>query len=653
MKSVILKKIEINNFKGIKELSIDFSKVTNIYGENGLGKTSVFDAFSWLLFDKDSKNRSTFDIKPLNEKNQVIRGLKPSVTCLLDINGVELKLSKVLEEKWTKKRGEAEKSFTGNVTTYEINDVPVKQSDYKKKISEIADEEQFKLLTNPYYFSENLNWKEARKVILDIAGDVSIDQVISHNKELELIRGDLESENIEVILKSKKASMKKLADKKKEIPTRINELDRNIVDLDFSDIEKKVKQNKELLTIVEDELLNNGKSNEKVLNYKDKIFDLKNKIRDIEQKALRATNSKKIELSTQLNDLKYKLSSLELNIKVNKNDIDNKEKEKLQLEKEVISLREEFNKKNEEKIDLSDIECECPTCKRPFDEYDINAKKIEMVENYNSHKASVLNEIRERGVNKKKKIEVLVDSINTLKETLVKNEANREPLVKEITEIQSSIDNLETEVNLSIIDKENIEKYKTQIKELEEQIENSNDNNTDDLKNKKAEIEATLSYLNKELAKKDLNKELVDRKDELLKDEKDLGVSIAKLEQVVMLCEEFIKTKVDLLENNINSKFKNVTFKLFKEQVNGGIDEVCEALINGVPFSSANTAGQINAGLDIINTLSKYFNIQVPVFIDNRESINNLIEIDSQVVNLVVTKDKELKIENLQTEGVM
>lgn len=159
--------------------------------------------------------------------------------------------------------------------------------------------------------------------------------------------------------------------------------------------------------------------------------------------------------------------------------------------------------------------------------------------------------------------------------------------------------------------------------------------------------------MNKTLAKEGLNKDLEIRKQELLDEEKELGIEIAKQEKTLMLCELFIKTRVNMLESNINSKFKNVRFKLFDIQVNGGVNETCEALINGVPFSNANTAGQINAGLDIIDTLSKHFGVQAPIFIDNRESVNELIDIDSQIINLVVTKDNPLKIENYSVEGVM
>ena len=138
------------------------------------------------------------------------------------------------------------------------------------------------------------------------------------------------------------------------------------------------------------------------------------------------------------------------------------------------------------------------------------------------------------------------------------------------------------------------------------------------------------------------------RIDELLCEEKRLAEQIAQLEGQEYLCEEYIKTKVKLLEAQINSKFKFVKFKMFNTLGNGAVEECCEALINGVPFSNSNTSSQLNAGLDIINTLSEYYKISTPIFIDNRESVNEIIECNSQIINLIVSKDTKLVIKNIE-----
>jgi DNA repair protein SbcC/Rad50 len=167
-----------------------------------------------------------------------------------------------------------------------------------------------------------------------------------------------------------------------------------------------------------------------------------------------------------------------------------------------------------------------------------------------------------------------------------------------------------------------------------------------ELKVKKKELQDKLEAINKQLGSKDNNEKLKTRMEELEAEEKQLNVKIAELEGQLYLGEEFIRTKVELLEGEINKKFNGaVAFKLFNQQVNGGLNECCEALVNGVPFGDVNTAGQLNAGLSIIKTLTEHYGVSAPIFIDNRESVNTLIDFEGQVINLKVSKDKELKVE--------
>lgn len=653
MNSIFLKKLIINNFKGIKELNIDFSKVTNIQGQNALGKTSIFDAFTWLMFDKDSKNRTTFDIKPLDENNNVIRGLNPTVTAVLDIDGQEIKLTKTYKEKWTKKRGEVEKTFTGNETIYEINDVPVKKTEYQNKISEIADEKQFKLLTNPYYFSDSLNWKEARQLILEVAGDITTDQVIDSNNELEPLRVELESQDIETIMKSKKATIKKLSDRKKDIPVRINECDRSIVDIDFKAIKTEVETLNTSLEKIEDSLLDSSKGNDQILKDKETIFSIKKQIQDIHQQAINRGSAKKLELMDKLRTAENEVNDFRMKLINVDNEKKSKEYQKDTVTKERDRLRAEYVGKQEETLDTSSINTECPTCKRPFETNDIEAKRQELLENFNLNKSKVLKDIQAKGFAAKAEVEKLETELEELNKQSTELLGIIQDKNMKAAQIKSEIEKLKVKPIYLVTDSETLEVLNKDIEELEAKISSPNDTNVDELRSKKRELVNQINELNKTLAKEGLNKDLEIRKQELLEEEKELGIEIAKQEKTLMLCELFIKTRVNMLESNINSKFKNVRFKLFDIQVNGGVNETCEALVNGVPFSNANTAGQINAGLDIIDTLSKHFGVQAPIFIDNRESVNELIDIDSQIINLVVTKDNPLKIENYSVEGVM
>ena len=194
---------------------------------------------------------------------------------------------------------------------------------------------------------------------------------------------------------------------------------------------------------------------------------------------------------------------------------------------------------------------------------------------------------------------------------------------------------------------ENVEdELQIKIDGLQAQVNDFKSADNSLLKNEKRALQEELEDITKTLGKKDTNAELKKRMEELNQEEKDLQIKIAELEGQQYLGEEFIRTKVELLEDSINKKFKGaVTFKLFNQQVNGGLAETCEALINGVPFSNANTASQINAGLSIINTLCEHYNISAPVFIDNAEAINEINKTDSQLIKLVVSLDKKLKVE--------
>ncbi|EQH20502.1 TPA: AAA family ATPase [Clostridioides difficile] len=647
MKAILLKSLDIENFKGIKELHIDFNNVTNVFGENATGKTSIFDAFTWVMFDKDSKNRSVFEIKPLDQQNKVIRGLVTTVTAVLEVNNKEIKLTKKYEEKWTRKRGESEATFTKNETTYMINDTPIKKSEYVKEIAEIAEEEQFKLLTNPYFFSNELNWKKAREVILEICGDITIEQIIETKQELTPLITEFEKENnIDKIIKNRKATKNNLSKEKEEIPIRVNECNNSMYNIDFEEIEVQLNAKKADLEAVEDNLLNGTKTNEQILKDKEKIFELKQETQSIKQSASEKGNKKRNELLKEKDELQYNIKNLRNNLVYLERDNELKETLRKRAIEKTTNLRDKWTKKSKETLDLSVIQTECPTCKRPLDLEDIEEKKKEMLDNFNLNKAKELKEIAELGKSKNDDVELFNTEIERLKVDINKTLEEIQEKAVLLDKIKKELENTKSTEIYSTDEEKRLTEISVEIKELEEKINNKDaDKNIDGLKENKKKLTGEIELLNKELAKRDINKELLDRKEQLLNKEKELGIELAHQEKILNLCELFIKAKVSLLESNISSKFKNVTFKLFKEQINGGIEETCEALVDGVPFSNVNTAGQINGGLDIINTLSNHFGVKMPIFIDNRESVNDLIDIDSQVINLIVSNDNPLKIE--------
>lgn len=640
-----LERLSLKNFKGIKNLIIDFSNITNIFGENATGKTTIVDAFMWLLFDKDSKDRTTFEIKTLDKDNNVIHGLEHEVTGALNIDGKHITLSKIYKEKWTKRRGEAEKQLTGHETLYSIDDVPVKKKEYQEAINNIIDENLFKLITNPLYFSTNMKWQDRRNALLEIIGDITDEKVINYKGDLEPLLKLLEDTDIDALTKSIKARKKRLNDEIKAIPIRIDEANNSIKEVDFEALEFRKRGIATGIKSLEDQLLDSSKINEDILKEKDKLYSLKSKLKDMEYKASMESDKPKRELEKKLSTLNLDINKLGYVLKSTETDKQNIEVEIEKYRKLCDEERNNWFEENKKAFEFDENNRICPTCKRTLGEEEIESKRQELEKNFNANKAEKLRLIQEKGKNYKTLLEKYQEKLNTINSNIDASSRELEKLKVAELDLQEQINKFV--VKNPLIDDGEYQELSLIVKELEKKLEQpvTINSQAQELKERKGKLEFELEDINKELAYKEQNEKLKARIKELQNEERKLAQQIAQLEGQEFLCEEFIKTKVELLESSINSKFKYVSFKLFNTQVNGGLDETCEALIDGVPFSNANTASQINAGLDIINALSGHYGVQAPIFIDNRESVNNLIETDSQVINLIVSKDKNLKVE--------
>ncbi len=650
-KKIILKGLYLKNFKGIKELDIDFGNVTSVYGDNATGKTTIGDSFNWLLFDKDSQDKSKFSVQPLDENNNTIHMLETEVQGTLEIDGVKTVLRKILKEKWVKKRGEANSELKGTETSYYSNEVPKKQGEYQKAISGIIPEDIFKLLTNPLYFSSVMKWQDRREIIFKLNGDVTVDDIISSNEKLKDLTNTLNpNEDLEGFTKRIKAQKKKLTDDKKTIPARVDELTKTKKeDIDFDALELRKKGIVLEIKSVDENIADKSKVNDELLKEKDRIYLLKSKLKDIEQSTSIEIQKPLEHMQTALRKSENKLMPIQMKINTLNNSISTKEKYVSGIENEMQQLRNKWVSQDEEKLILPDDDkFVCPTCKRKFETIDIEAKKQELTENFNENKAKKLAEISSSGIAKKGKVEKLKEQIGQHKKEFEEHVVKETELKNEIQELQEEIKNFNP--ILDLLANEEYQNIKKQVEELETKLTQpvEFDRELQDLKDKKKELDTELQGVNTQLSYKEQNESLKARIAELQEKEKQLAQKIADLEKQEFLCEEFIKAKVNLLESGINSKFKYVKFKLFDTQANGGINENCEVLVNGVPFNTnLNSAARLNAGLDIINTLSEHYEVQAPIFIDNKESVTKLIDTDSQVINLVVSEsDKILRIES-------
>ncbi|MBV4426470.1 AAA family ATPase [Clostridium tyrobutyricum] len=648
-KSIFLEKLSLRNFKGIKELNIDFSNITNIYGDNATGKTSIFDAFTWLLFDKDSQDRSKFDVQPLDENNNVIHMLETEVEAVVQIDEVNVVLKKLLKEKWVNPKGKPDAELKGVTTTYYIDDVPKKQKEYKQKINDIIPEDMFKLITNPLYFSTNMKWQDRKKVLMDIIGEITDESVIDSKKELYPLRDLIQNKTIEEIKKSISASKKKLVKEKESIPPRVDEKRRELrEDIDFDALDFRKRGIVSGIKSIDAQLMDTSKINDELFDKKDKLYGLKSKLKDIERAEIEKAESGKDDISQEITSLNGEIAELKFDIRSLESEKNNNLKMVKGFEKDIKNLRAKWFEENKKVFELPENAKVCPLCKRPFDEEDIESHRQELEGNFNKNKAEILTDISRKGTDKSEELKKYQERADKNQSAVENANTRFKTLNNKKVELQSKLDNFKITVNLDG-NKEYQETLK-QIEQLEAELSKPVEVNSriEDLKTRKAKLQNELEEVNRDLSYEEINLRTKERIKELMDKEKQLAQQIADLENQDFMCDEFIKTKVKLMESSINSKFKYVKFRFFKTQVNGGIDEDCEPLIDGVPFSTnLNSGAKINAGIDIINTLANYYGIKAPIFIDNRESTTKLIDTESQIVNLVVSSiDKKLRIEN-------
>lgn len=664
-----LNKLSIRNFKGIKFYELQLNGMNaNISGDNGTGKTTLYDAFLWCLFGKDSTNKSSFDWKPLDKDGSEIHHLESEVIAELEIDGKVTTLSRITVENWAKKRGSATAEFDEHTTTYSIDGINVKQKDYKAYLDSLIGEETLRMLTQLNYFPEVLDWKTRRQVLIDMAGDVSVEDIIKRNKSLAPLYDLLAERSIDNNLKLVRQQKKAVKGQINDIPHRIDEVDRSLPNIEGLD--KKYLQNTK--TFIKDDIadkqaeraaLQNGTA---AAGIKEQIAQLTIHHSELEKEYSNKLESdldhlseKRFKLNDELFELKDQLASEERT----KVDISN-ELESTRLKIETLKSQNEGNRmlwnttKNETFPTFDEHQLNCPTCGQEFTEdktLEIQANYQKEVEAFNLNKAERLEEIKASGVANNKAIETIDKEIEVLKAeelsaVIIIGELNKRITAKqaEIKEVVEAIERERASLNPFSKTEESAD-ISGQIETLREQLnqdEQSQLSQLDELNKQLDDYQLKLEEANNKLYRLEQYDKQLSRKDELVAEEQQLSLEFGKLESREFLLEEFVKTKVEMITDSINSNFKLVKFKLFDLAINGALIEVCEPTVGGANYSTGlNNAARINAGLDIIQTLMTHYDKKVTVFVDNAESINEILPIDTQLVTLSVSKDEALKVE--------
>ncbi len=654
-----LLKLKLRNFKGIDSFELNAQGAdVRVFGDNGTGKTTLADAFMWLLFDKDSKDQSQFEIKTLDANGEPAHHLEHEVEGVLELEGGKrLELRKVYYEKWTKKRGSATETFSGHTTDYYIDGVPVKKSEYDAKIEEIADEEIFKLLTNPAYFPEELHWQDRREILIDAFGTVTDEEVIASDENLAELRDILNGRGVEDHQKVVKGKQKEINKELDRLPVRIDEVTQglpDIEDIDEDSLRGKIRYRKNKVRELEQELSNIesgggvAEKKQRLAEVESEILDLKNQHREKVDKLIEGQRE---ELAT------YKEGRREMRseVSIKQRMVEDMEEQIEELDAKANELRGEWHKINEQEFEY-DEESVCPTCGQDLPEEQLEEARQKALEDFNKEKAGRLEDITAEGKAARAEQEELREKKERLQQQIEDHNNDIETLGKHIEHAEAKIRALQEEAT----ELEDNPEYQAKLEErkrLKSEIENLQADRSAEKEGIQEEIEryeGEISELERQLARLEQYEEGQARIEELKEKEGELAQEYERLEKELYLMEEFTRAKVSLLEEKINSQFELADFQVFEVQVNGGIKETWEVTYDGVPYgSNLNNGARINVGLDIINTLSDHYGFSAPLFIDNRESVTELIDTSGQMISLVVSpEDEELRIETEIKEAV-
>lgn len=633
-----LTKLELLNFKGLKSFTINLNGDVVIRGDNATGKTTVFDSVCWLLFGKDSLDRADFEIKtldggePIHKVNHEVTG-----TFTLDEGGT-VELKRVYREKYSSPRG-GEVTMTGHTTDYFVDGVPKKEKEYKEMVSSLVDESIFKLITNPLYFNETYSWQNRRKLLLEMCGDISDEDVIASHDELRRLAGLLEGRTVDDHLKvvaAKKTAINKELDM---IPVRIDEAMRNKPEI-TSDKAKLIRDIETLSAGIDEvekqkAIIQNGfSSTEK----ESKIRDINRQLEGQSSKVLSDYHKQKQRLRDEYEASLTKLKMVEVDRDRCADRRDELNKEIERESKRIITLQSEFDTFNAQQFNKES----CPTCGQA-----LPADKQEILE-------------AEFNTNKSKKLEEWKGLIESAVKLKANYEEQQEIMVSKIDSLTTEASQYNDAYNVKFKEYEaysepNLEDdpvyadLKAQLFLLE--IDDEPGADTEELtkldeelssmKSKKAGLEAEL---NKFKLIDDINHRIF----ELENQQQKLVAEKNALDEASFLMDEFIKAKVNMLEESINARFKLARFKMFNVMLNGNVEECCETTYEGVPYRSMNNAARINVGLDIINALTSYYKVNAPVFIDNAEAVTEFVPVNSQTIKLIVDESKpQLTVEEV------
>jgi len=644
--------LTLENFRGIKDLTVNFDgKDADVYGANGTGKTTIANAICWLLIDRPATEEADFDPKTTGA-----HGLQHKASIEVELSdGQRITFAKEFYEKWTRKRGAAAEEYTGNVTDYYVDGVKSKKKEYTEILENACgtDLERVKMLMVLGYFADSMKTDEKRRILFEMAGEFTDADVIAQSEDLHDLERFLtipgnsdKSYAIEQWRKIAAEQRSKLNKDLELLPTRIDEASKGIAENveDSETLNAELRRLEEKKAAIEEQKHRlgtvDGKQEAALAALAGLEVDLATKRAEyIEQGAAenRETNAMIDCMTADKRSVQDKLDALKRKHQDNLRELS-------RMQEQRKTLMEEYAAVQARQWD-ADAEM-CPTCHQT-----LPTEKIEELRaSFNEEKSSAKEDINRRGqACSKDKIDACAAGIET-------QAADIAAMEHQIREKEELIGEWRAKLATPPPFEETAE-YKEITSRMEElrdrqrlgqSAEDGTLNAYDrDIQTVKDEIASVNMRIAKAKASEDSRKRVGELKQEL----KEAAEEMEYLEHGIHLCEEFVRTKARMVTDSINAHFQFIRFRLFRDQINGGLREICEPTIRNkdgewVEYRSVNYAAQVNAKLDIVTTLSKHYGVHLPIIMDQGESVSAPLTVDEQMIRLIVSPaDQEIRVE--------
>ena len=641
-----LLQLNIRNFKGTAklDLALEGNNLT-VSGRNGIGKTTIFDAMSWLMTGKDSKGSQPesegFQIKPRELDGTVKSGVMPTVTAVFDVGTDRpLKLEKTFKEKWEKKRGQVNPVFSGHTTEYFIDDIPRKESELKNILSAFIDESTFRLLTDVYRFPNGLKWQERRAILFDLCNIKTDSELMAQDSRFAPLLTAVGQWSVDEYKTGLKNQRRKVNQNLETIPIRIDEVSNSIADLttiDFDSIQTQADEQEKIIESLQAKLLEID-NNTAMISMKNQLEGLQNQLTKLENENITHRLSQQVPQEDKRQVVQKEVDLLERQLQHEQSQMVSVQTQTQNANALLGKYREQWKTISKEQFNGNTV---CPACGQ-----NLPKDKIQQaIEHFNNDKKARQDRLLSDS-------QLVKENLANHETALKQHEQAIEQLKIKLAEMTEVLKNT-PEVQAPVIDDlpnyaDDTAKLQTEILKLNNSlmiIANDAVKHKQDVNIELLEAKNLYSYLLLQLAKKDKISEANARIDELHAEQRTVSAELDRIDKMLALCEDFTRYKVNAITSAINSKFNIVTFRLFREQINGGLEDCCDVMLNGKPYGTISDGEKIKVGIDIVQTLTKHFDVQLPLIVDCAESVTDFPQTTLQTIKLIV-KDSDMEVQN-------